>query len=1082
MALMFVFSSAHLRSQENKEEEKGPWKSSAFSGLKFRSIGPAFMSGRISDFAVNPCNPAEYYVAVASGGLWKTSNAGTTWESIFDSQKSYSMGCIAMDPNNHNVVWVGTGENNSQRSVSWGDGVYKTIDGGKSWKNMGLKNSEHIGKIIVDPRNSNAVYVAAQGPLWNAGGDRGLYKTTDGGENWEKVLEISENTGVTDVIFDPCNPDVLYAAAYQRRRHVFTLINGGPESAIYKSVDAGKTWKKLKTGLPSVDMGRIGLTVSPVKPYYIYAIIEAAEGKGGFFRSSDKGASWQKRNSYIANSPQYYMEIVADPQNPDRVYSLDTYSRVTNDGGKTFDRIPTKTRHVDDHALWIDPNNNQHLIIGGDGGIYETWDQGKKWKFVSNLPVTQFYRVAVDNSKPFYYVYGGTQDNNTQGGPSQTTSVSGIVNSDWFITNGGDGFEVQVDPKDPNIVYCQSQYGWLNRFDRKSGEVIGIKPFEGKNEEALRWNWDSPLLISPHKHTRLYFAANKVFKSEDRGNTWKPISDDLTRQIDRNKLPVMGKVWGMEAVSKNASTSPFGNIVSLTESPVKEGLIYVGTDDGLIQVTENMGLNWSQYGKFANVPETTYVSCLYASLHDENTVFAAFDNHKRGDFKPYLLKSQDKGKSWKSITSNLPGDEPVYTIRQDHENPNLLFVGTEYSVYFTVDGGEKWIKLSNGLPPIAIKDMEIQQRENDLVLGTFGRSFYVLDNYTPLRDVDEELFKKEAHIFPVKDALMYVKKRPLGWGKKGSQGDAFYTAKNPPFGATFTYYLKEDIKTIKQKRKEKEKELAKEDKTIPFPSHEKIRAEEDEMQPFLLFTVKDADGNIIRKLTKKPSKGINRITWDLRYATTNPAKKESKNKDESGIPALPGKYSVTMWKVVDGKITELAGPVEFNTVTLDNTTLPAENNEALYAFQEKVAELSRIAYGTLKTANDLSEKVAYMKNALKRSDIPHGELLNKLLSIEETNQGILRTLRGDETLSERNITTPPSVRGRISSIIWAMWNSTSAPTQTQKGNYKIAMEELRVEHSKLKKLLDEDVKAIETALEKADAPYTPGRLPEWDMK
>ena len=734
LSFSLLISSTILIAQDNgedKKEDKSPYKSSTFSGLKFRLLGPAITSGRVSDFAVNPNNYHEFYATVASGNVWKTTNSGTTWEPIFDNYGSYSIGCVTLDPNNPHVVYVGTGENNSQRSVSWGDGIYRSEDGGKSFENIGLKKSEHIAKILVDPRDSKVIYVAAQGPLWKGGGQRGLYKSTDYGATWDSVLYISENTGVTDVVMDPRNPDILYAASYQRRRHVWVLLNGGPEGAIYKSTDAGTTWNKLKSGLPGGDIGRIGLAISPVNPDHIFAIIEARE-KGGFYKSTNRGASWKKTNDYKTVSAQYYNEIFCDPKDVNKIYSLDTRTKVSIDGGVTFNNLGNEARHVDDHALWINPKNTNHLLIGGDGGIYETFDAAKTWQFKSNLPVTQFYRVSVDNSEPFYWVYGGTQDNNSMGVPSQTINNEGIVNADWIPTLGGDGYEAAIDPTDPNIVYTQYQYGGLARYDKKSGEVISIKPQEGKGEEPLRWNWDSPVIISPHKHTRLYFAANKLFKSDDRGNSWVAISADLTRQIDRNKLEVMGKVWSVDAVAKNASTSFYGNIVSLTESPLAEGVIYVGTDDGLIQVTEDGGENWRKIEKFPSVPEMTYVSCLYASLHDPNTVYAAFDNHKQGDFKPYILKSNDRGKSWQSISGDLEEPFVVYSVIQDHINPELLFTGTEYGVYFSINEGKKWIQLKGELPTIAVRDIDIQRRENDLVLGTFGRGFYVLDDYSPL--------------------------------------------------------------------------------------------------------------------------------------------------------------------------------------------------------------------------------------------------------------------------------------------------------------------------------------------------------------
>ncbi|MBE0594092.1 MAG: glycosyl hydrolase, partial [Gemmatimonadales bacterium] len=780
-----------ITAQESEDAPKSPTLGSGtVSDLKLRNIGPAFMSGRINEIAVDPVKRSTWYIAVASGGVWKTENAGTTWAPIFDSYGSYSIGTVVVDPNNHLTVWVGTGENNSQRSVGYGDGVYKSVDGGRSFTKVGLEQSEHIARILIDPRNSNVVYVAAQGPLWAPGGDRGLYKTTDGGATWTKVLDISENTGVTDLVFDPNNPDVLYAAAYQRRRHVWTLIDGGPESGVYKSTDAGATWKKINRGLPGGDKGRIGLAASPQNSDVLYAIVEAANDGGGFYRSADAGEHWSKQGDYVSGSPQYYQEIYADPHKFDRIYSLDTYMMVSEDGGKTFSRLGEQWKHVDNHAIAFDPADADHLIIGCDGGLYETWDRGKSYHFFPNLPITQFYKVAVDYDTPFYHVYGGTQDNATQGGPSRTNNAHGIRNSDWVVTVFGDGFDPAVDPEDPNTVYSQWQHGGLVRYDRRTGERIDIKPQEEREGPPLRWNWDSALLISPHSHTRIYFAAQILFRSDDRGDTWRAVSGDLTRNMDRNQLPVMGKVWGVDAVAKNASTSFYGTIVALTESPRVEGLIYAGTDDGLIQVTEDGGATWRKIDKLPGVPEMTYVNDFEASQTDPNTVYAVLNNHKRGDFKPYVLKSTDRGRSWTSIAGNLPERGSTYTIVQDHERENLLFVGTEFGVFFTVDGGAKWVQLKGGMPTIGVRELEIQRRENDLVVASFGRSFYILDDYTPLRELSDAALQQDARIFPTRPAPWYIEAAPLAGGEKAFQGADFYTADNPPYGATFTYYLK----------------------------------------------------------------------------------------------------------------------------------------------------------------------------------------------------------------------------------------------------------------------------------------------------
>jgi photosystem II stability/assembly factor-like uncharacterized protein len=1074
--ILFILSlAANLVFPQEEKEDTNPYKSATFNGLKFRSIGPAVTSGRITDFAVNPNDIHEFYVAVACGNVWKTTNSGTTWESIFDNYGSFSIGCVTIDPNNYHVVYVGTGENNSQRSVSWGDGIYRSEDGGKNFKHLGLKTSEHIAKILIDPRDSKTIFVAAQGPLWGPGGERGLYKSTDYGATWDSVLYISENTGVTDVVMDPRNPDVLYAASYQRRRHVWTLINGGPESAIYKSTDAGMTWDKLKSGLPSGDVGRIGLAISPVNPDYIYAIIEAQGNAGGFFRSTNRGASWEKRGDYQVRSAQYYSEIFCDPVNVNKVYVLDTYSVITEDGGKTFSRISTKGRHVDDHAFWINPINTDHYLIGGDGGVYETFDAGETFLFKNNLPITQFYRVSVDNFEPFYRVMGGTQDNNSMIAPSQTINEEGIVNADFIPLVGGDGYEAIADPDNLNIIYCQWQYGGLTRHDLQSGETISIKPQEEKGDPAYRWNWDTPLMLSPHAN-RLYAAANVVFRSDDKGNTWKVISPDLTRQVDRNKLPVMDQVWSVDAVAKNASTSFYGNIVSLSESPLVEGLIYAGTDDGLIQVTEDGGTNWRKIESFPGVPEMTYVSCIYASHFDANTVYASFDNHKRADFKPYILVSRDKGNSWQSISGDLEEPHVVYAISQDDIKPELLFVGTEYGVFFTNDGGKKWIELKGGLPTQAIRDLDIQTRESDLALATFGRGFYILDNYAPLRDVDEQILENEDYkLFPVKDALMFIKRNATF----SSLGSSFFKADNPEFGATFTYYIKETPKSLKETRQEKEKELIKENQPVYYPGWEELRAEDREEKSYLLFVISDEQGNVVRKLKDGIKKGINRTTWDLRYANTNPVKKAT-DKNESGVPVMPGTYSVEMFMSIDGVLTKIAGPQTFEAKVLKNTTLPAEDRAEMVAFHKKISEFNRAVEGVLNASRDLLAQTDVWIYAIKQTPEAPISLIDNVLTIKEETQDILQHLYRDETVFERNEPTSPTVYDRLNELAWGTWNTTSAPTQTQKDEYKYASEEFEPLLSKLQTLLEVDVPNLEAQMELYGAPWTPGRVPGWN--
>jgi len=1073
---LFLIHPLFSQEQTELKDEKIKFDSSLFSGLKLRCIGPAFMSGRIVDIAINPENKSLWFIAVASGGVWKTVNAGTTWKPVFDSQGSYSIGCVTIDPNNPTTVWVGTGENNSQRSVGFGDGVYKSVDNGVTWKNTGLKKSEHIGKIVVDPRDSNTVFVAAQGPLWASGGDRGLYKTTDGGAVWNKVLEISENTGVSDIAIDPSNPDVMYASSYQRRRHVWTLINGGPESAVYKTTDGGASWNKLTRGLPGGELGRIGLAVSSIKPDVVYAIVEAEEGKSGFYRSSNKGLSFKKMSSYLSTSPQYYQEIAPCPHTFDKVYSLDTRFMVTLDGGKTFKSKQGKFMHVDHHAIAFDNDNPNYLLVGCDGGLYESFDQGATWLYKANLPITQFYRVCTDNDEPFYNVYGGTQDNSSQGGPSRTISRSGITNGDWFLTKGGDGFESQVDPLNPNIVYSQSQHGVICRYDKINGERIDIKPQPGPGEDAYRWNWDSPLLISPHSNTTLYFAANILFRSEDRGDSWKAISPDLSRRLDRNILEVMGRVWSMDAVSRHRSTSVYGNIVSISESPMKKGLIYIGTDDGLIQVTENGGSSWRRIDRFPEVPELAYVSDIEASLFDENIVFACFSNHKMGDFKPYIIMSRDKGLTWSSIAGDFPENGPVWTLAQDHVNQGLLFAGSEFGLHFTIDEGLRWIRLKGGLPVIAMRDIEIQRRENDLVCASFGRGFYILDDITPLRHMTEKRVEEDGIIFPVKKALLYTQSSPNGYRDKGTFGDAYYTAPNPPFGAIFTYYLKEGTKTKRSTRLSEEKKAVKESKAIKHPTLDQLKMEAEEETHGLYLVIKDESGNLVRRIKGENGRGFHRTSWDLRYPDYGPI---SLTSNSSGPMVVPGIYKVHMERYSNNKLVKIGEEVAFEVVPLGLSSFSAPDRSAMLAFHRKVGELQRAVHGASGILNDAQKRIALIRKAVSNRPEANPEWAIEAKNIESSLKGINETLSGDRVKSKYMYPAKVSIRSRLRNASSSGSASCTEPTKTHIRSYEIAADEFPDLLSKLRNIIEVDLKRLEKKLEDARIPWTPGRFPEW---
>ncbi len=836
--------------------------------LRLRSLGPTLKPGRVADIAVNPRNRSLWYLANASGGLWKTTNRGNNWEPIFDEGGSYSLGCVTIDGRNPDVVWLGTGENSSNRSVGYGDGVYKSTDGGQSWKRMGLSDSQHIGRILVDPRDSDVVFVAAEGPLWSGGGDRGLFKTTDGGRTWKAVLKIGTNTGVTDIAFDPRDPDVIYAASYQRRRHVGLLIGGGPESAIYKTSDGGQTWQKLSNGLPAVDIGRIALAVSPQNPDVVYALVCAAGDESGFFRSADRGDTWTRQSNYKVVDPQYYGEIYADPHQFDRIYAVDMITNVTEDGGKHFQRVSWRM-HVDHHAMAFDPTDRNHLLVGNDGGLYESYDHGRTWRHFTNLPTSQFYRVATDNALPFYNVYGGTQDNGSMGGPSRTANRVGIRTSEWIQTGGGDGYQPRIDPENTDIIYGLSQNGAVFRLDKSTGVRTGIRPAQEPNGPAIRWHWDTPLIISPHSPTRLYLAGNRLYRSDDRGDNWQPVSGDLTRQLDPENQRLMGRTWGADAVQKNRFTTTLSVSSALDESPLEEGLLYIGTDDGLVQVSEDSGEKWRRIGRFPNVPRRAYVSDICASQHGVDTLYVAFNNYKRGDFKPYLLKSRDRGRTWTSIAGDLPDRHVVWSVVEDHVNPRLLFAGTEFGLFFTVDGGRHWVRLRSGAPTAQFRDLALQRRENDLVAATFGRGFYVLDDYTPLRHIGPRALAQQGSLFPPRDARVYDE---LGY-VAAAFGNS--TTPNPPFGATLHYYL-----------------------------HERLSQNDGDK---IVLAIKDAEGESVRQITGPTTAGLQRVVWDLRRSPQPREQKgrRSRRSRRPGPLVEPGEYTIALLKVINGQETTL---------------------------------------------------------------------------------------------------------------------------------------------------------------------------------
>jgi photosystem II stability/assembly factor-like uncharacterized protein len=1083
---LFLALSAHAQ-----DDDSPGFNESTFEGLEMRGIGPSMMSGRIADIVIHPDDPSTWYVGVGSGGIWKTENGGTTWMTIFDNEDAYSIGSITLDPNDPDVVWVGTGENVSGRHVAYGAGVYRSRDGGKTWDNMGLGNSEHIGMIRIDPRDSNVIYVAAQGPLWSAGGERGLYKSTDGGETWARILgdglgntELDDQyTGVSEVHLDPRNPDVVYAVAWQKFRNVAVLMNGGPGSGIHKSEDGGATWRELTEGLPEEDMGKVGFAISPQDPDVVYATIELAHRKGGFYRSENAGESWEKMNDYISGGtgPHYYQEIFADPHHFDRVYQADVILHVTRNGGEDFEAMRAETKHVDHHAVAFHPDDPDYLLVGNDGGVYESLDQGETWRYMANMPISQFYKVTVDYDEPFYNIYGGTQDNSTLGGPHRTDNNVGIRNSDWNLILGADGHQPAADPTNPNIVYANWQEGNLTRYDRATGESVYIRPQPLEGEVEERFNWDAPILISPHDAETLYFASFRVWRSENRGDSWTPISGDLTRDQDRTKLPVMGRTWSADSNWDLGAMSQFNTITSLSESPLVQGLVYVGTDDGLVHVTEDGGASWQSIGDLPGVPDDYFVNDIKADLHDADTVYVVVDDHKSGDFSPYVLKSENRGRSWRSIASSLPGRHLLWRIVQDHVNPALMFLGTEFGVFFTVDGGGQWTKLSGGVPNIAFRDLVIQQRENDLVGATFGRSFYVLDDYSPLRSVTADMLKSGSVLFPVRRTYWYVPRRPHSCAEPGcvdSQGDAYYVAPNPPFGAVFTYYLAEARKSLKDQRTDAEKDAKATNENVIFPPWEALNAEALEDGPAIVFTVTDSDGNVVRHIEGKAGAGFHRVAWNLRYPVIDPWVPESERGGGFGHPAgvlaAPGTYNVAMYERIDGELRDLGQRQSFDVVSIRKPTLEGASQQERVAYSQRVDEMRRAVSGTQRSLDEVLEQLGAIRESLQNSTAD--------LSLYATANDLERRIvaqqdriSGNRTMGEYAANRPMPITGRLQHAAYDPNGTAHGPTATQRESLRIAQTEYADVANQLTTLIDGEYQALLEAVEAAGVPWTPGR-------
>ena len=1058
------------------------------AGLKLRNIGPALMSGRIADIALHPERPSTWYVAAGSGGVFKTDNAGTTWTPIFDHEGSYSIGCLSLDPQNPETIWVGSGENVSGRHVGWGDGVYRSDDGGKSWARLGLETSEHIAKILIHPQDSDSVWVAAEGPLWSSGGERGVYHSADGGQTWQRVLDLGDDVGVTDLEMDPSNPDVLYAASYERRRHTWGFLAGGPGSGVHKSSDGGKTWRRLTGGLPSGDVGKIGLAVSPLNPSLIYATLEADDKDKGLYRSADGGASWEKRASYTSGGTggHYYQELYASPHRLDHLYQMDVWLHISEDGGRTFRKLGGADKHSDNHALAFDSRDPDHLVVGTDGGIYETFDHGKTWRYVANLPLTQSYKLAVEPARGaaggaadlFYDVLIGTQDNGTQVGPARTRNVHGIRNQDWSVPVSADGYDCAFDAELPHILYGEWQVGSLVRFDRRSGEQLFIQPQPAADEPAERWNWDSPLELDPHRPGTLYFGSHRLWRSDDRGSSWRPISQDLSRGTARYDMPFHDRVPSIDSLWDNNAMSYYATTTSITASPRVRDLIYVGTDDGLVQVTEDGGETWRRAAPFQGVPERVFVNELKASRHRDGRIYALLSAHKLGDFRPLLWRSDDRGTTWVSVAGDLPAKHVVWSLVEDPEQEDLLYLGTEYGLFVSLDGGSRWLPLKGGVPTIAFRDLEFQESADDLVAASFGRGVFVLDDVSPLRALAEAT-ARDAFLFEVRDTPLYVPSVPLGVRDRAAQGSDYFLAPNPPHGAVFTYFLRDGIQSLKERRQEEEKPLEEKGADVPFPGWERLAEEARDPGTRLLLTVRDAAGRALRRLDAPTAKGLHRIEWDLRLAPPQPISLEPPGDylpwelPPFGPLAGPGTYTVEAAWIKDGAVEPWGEPRTFEVTTLPDAV--ELDWPAVTDFQNRTLDLLRRALGAGAQLGEAGRRLAHLQAGVLQSPGTDLTRLGDLQALKDRLDKVALRLHGDSIRAGLSEPTRPSVIGRLFGIAYGHWQTTQGPTAVHHRDLAIASEQLESLLPELQQLVQKDLADLEDKAAATGMPWTPSR-------
>ncbi len=1011
---------------------------SATANLKMRAIGPAIMGGRIDDIAVAETDPKTIYLGAAAGGLWKSTDSGMTWTPLFDDQPNPSIGAVAVAPSNPSIVWVGTGEANNRQSASWGDGVYKSTDGGKTWSHMGLDDTQAIGRVVIDPTNPDIVYVAALGHLWGPNPERGVFKTSDGGKTWNKVLSINDDTGVSDVAIDPQSPTTLYAAAYERRRSVWGFNGGGPNSGIYKSTDGGATWNKLTNDLPTGDTGRSAVAVYRKNPNVVYAVIQNAQG--GVFRSEDKGATWKKMGSEDPR-PSYFSQIRIDPNNDLRIWMGGVNLYYSEDGGKTFDQQRVREVHSDFHAIWIDPGNSNFMLVGCDGGIYESRDAGRNWDHLNVMPLGQAYEVGYDNQQP-YHICAGYQDNAEWCGPSRTWFAGGIPNSDWFMVGGGDGFYVKPDAADPQTIYTESQDGNIERRDLRTDEALSIRPVPKEGDPPYRFNWNSPLVISSRDHNTIYYGGNFLFKSTNRGDSWTKLGGDLTTGVDRNTLPILGAVPTKDTLSLYDGVEWYPTITTIDESPTNNSILWVGTDDGNLQVSRDAGQTWENVAsRVPGVPKGTYVTRVVASKFDEGTAYVTFDGHRSNDFHVYLFKTTNYGHSWKSLSAGIPQETgTLHVIREHPKDQNMLFAGAEFGAYFSLDGGEHWNKLKMGLPTVPVDDIQIQPREDDLILATHGRSIYILDDLTPLQQLNSQVLGEDLHVFPIRNTIAW-----RIYQNRWFDGQQVFLGPNPPDGVLIDFYLKQ--------------KPAKEQKVT--------------------ITVLDSSGKPIREIQdRNPQSGINRVNWDLRY---DPPVKLTPEQEEAlaqgffgggarGPVADPGAYTVKV---------ALGDNSQSQTVQLQQDPRIQISEADRTARHDAIMQL----YALYKTGNDGQRLIAGLKKSLddaldawKKPEAP--KVPDEIRKQAEALQKKVNDLSG-KFIPPAGFGgaggplhyTPPPLPQRVGRLMSQFDSYSAAPTLPEKDEMAAVSQGLSQALDALHALISTDLAGLNKALNDAGVPH-----------